>query len=94
MTRKIHVAARHHNLKLFTKYFDHVAKGLKKSEVRYNDRNYQIGDTITLHEGEYEDGRFIYSGRKVSAEISYIDNFGTQDGYVSLSLDKVGLLIV
>lgn len=84
----------HHNLKLFKKYFDPVAKGLKRSEVRYNDRRYQVGDTITLHEGEYEDGKFIYSGRKVSAEISYIDDFGTQDGYVSLSLDKVGLLIV
>lgn len=84
----------HHNLKAHKSQFHPINDGVMKSIVRHNDRNYQIGDTITLHEGEYEDGQFVYSGRKVSAEISYIDDFGTQDGYVSLSLDKVGLLIV
>ena len=84
----------HHNLKAHKSQFHPIDVGVMKSIVRHNDRDYQIGDTITLHEGEYEDGKFVYSGRKVSAEISYIDNFGTQERYVSLSLDKVGLLIV
>ena len=84
----------HHNLKAHKSQFNPIHAGVMKSIVRNNDRNYKIGDTITLHEGEYDNGQFIYSGRKVSGEISYIDNFGTQEGYVSLSLDKVGLLIV
>lgn len=84
----------HHNLKTHKSQFHPVEVGAMKSIVRYNDRNYQVGDTITLHEGEHNDGQFVYSGRKVSAEISYIDDFGTQEKYVSLSLDKVGMLII
>lgn len=84
----------HHDLKAHESQFDPVAEFRMKSIVRFNDRSYAIGDTITLHEGWLEDGQFIYTGRKVSAEISHIDDFGVQDGYVSLSLDKVGMLIV
>lgn len=84
----------HHDLKLFTKYFQPVVDGKKRSEVRINDRQYQIGDTVTLHEGQPGLGGFEYTGRTVSAMISYIDTFGCQPGYVNLSLDKVGMLIV
>ena len=84
----------HHTLKLFTEYFEPVASGKKKSEVRFNDRNFQVGDVVTLREGQYEDGEFIYTGRDVSARISYINDFGLQDGYVNLSLEDVGMLVV
>ena len=79
----------HHNLKLFTKYFQPVLDGRKKSEMRFNDRNYQVGDVITLHEGEPSLDGFQYTGRKVSACISYIDDYGCQYGYVNLSLMHV-----
>ena len=84
----------HHNLKLFTKYFQPVVDGKKRSEVRLNDRNYQIGDTITLHEGQQELEGFQYTGRTVSARISYIDDFGLDFGYVNLSLSDVGMLVI
>jgi len=84
----------HHDLKLVSKYYQHVVDGKKRSEVRLNDRNYQIGDTITLHEGWPGLNGFEYTGRTVSARISYIDDFGCQHGYVNLSLDNVGLLII
>ncbi len=84
----------HYNLKLFTKYFQPVVDGKKRSEVRINDRQYQIGDTVTLHEGQQELDGFKYTGRNVSARISYIDDFGLNSGYVNLSLRDVGLLIV
>ena len=84
----------HHDLKLFTKYFQSVVDGRKRSEVRYNDRNYHIGDTITLHEGQPGLHGFEYTGRTVSARISFIDDFGLNAGYVNLSIADVGLLII
>lgn len=84
----------HHDLKLFTKYFQPVVDGKKRSEVRLNDRHFEVGHTVTLHEGQQELNGFQYTGRKVSARISYICDFGCQPGYVNLSLDKVGMLIV
>lgn len=84
----------HHDLKISNKYFQAVCDGLKRSEVRYNDRNYQVGDTVTLHEGQLKLDGFAYTGRSVSARISYIDDFGCRHGYVSLSLSHVGMLIV
>lgn len=83
----------HHDLKSFSRNFEAVDSGKKKNECRYNDRNYQIGDTITLHDGQHEDGEFKYTGKTISARICYIDDFGCQQGYVNLSLEDVGLLI-
>jgi len=83
---------KHHNLKLFTKYFQHVVDGKKRSEIRFNDRQYEIGDVVTLHERQPGLDGFEYTGRSVSARISYIDDFGCQHGYVNLSLSDVGLL--
>ena len=42
------ITMKHHSLKLFTKYFQHVVDGNKRSELRHNDRDYQVGDIITL----------------------------------------------
>jgi len=84
----------HHDLKDVPRYYQHIVDGKKRSEVRLNDRQYKVGDTITLHEGWPGLNGFEYTGRTVSARISYIDDFGCQDGYVNLSLDDVGLLII
>ena len=84
----------HHDLKIFTKYFQAVVDGLKRSEVRLNDRNFQIGDTVTFKEGQPGLDGFEYTKRTVSAIISYIDDYGCDHGHVSLSLRNVGLLIV
>lgn len=84
----------HHNLKLFNRYFQDVVNCRKKSEVRFNDRDYKVGDTVTLKEGQLEAGEFVYSGREVSAQISFVDDFGVNDGYVSLSLSRVGMMII
>lgn len=85
---------RHHDLKIFNKHFDAVADGQKRSEVRYNDRGFEIGDTVTFKEGAPSLKGFQYTGRQISAKISYIDDFGCQPGYVNLSLAFVGLLRV
>lgn len=50
-----------HHLKTFPEYFNAVENGTKPFEVRKNDRNYQVGDT--LHLQEYSNG--AYTGREV-----------------------------
>ena len=86
----------HHDLKCVPKQFQPVHNKKMKAIVRENDRNYQIGDTVTLQEGwpGINKDNFDYTGKEVSARISHLDDFGCQHGYVNLSLDDVGMLIV
>lgn len=83
----------HHNLKVFTPNFQPIVTGVKRHDVRMNDRNFQAGDTVTLFEGEHSEGEFIKTGRSVSAIVSYVDSYGVQQGYVALSYSKVGMVI-
>ena len=87
----------HHDLKIFTDNYQPILQRKRRSEVRFNDRNFKCGDTVTLREGEpdaTEEGGFKYTGQEVSAIITFVDSFGCQEGYVSLSLGRVGLTIV
>lgn len=84
----------HHNLKVFTARFDPILHGLMTGENRRNDRKYQVGDTVTLREGEQDKDIFRATGRLVNARISAVDTFGCQEGYVNLSYGDLGLLIV
>lgn len=86
----------HHDLKCVPKQFQPVYDKKMKAIVRKNDRNYQIGDTVTLQEGwpAINKDKFEYTGREISARISNLDDFGCQHGYVNLSLYNVGLLVV
>ena len=85
---------KHHNLKLFKKYFQRMVDCDMRGQVRYNDRDYQIGDTITFHEGQQELTGYEYTGRTISARISYIDDFGCQHGHINISLSDIGLLVI
>lgn len=84
----------HHDLKITPTQFQPITNCTMRAMTRQNDRNYQIGDTITLHEGWPGLDGFEYTGRIISARVSYIDGFGCQQGFVSLSLADVGLLII
>lgn len=72
----------HHDLKTETKYYQAVESGIKKFELRKNDRNYKIGDIIYLHETV----NGIYTGRKLPPiEIKYIfqgGEYGLDPEYV------------
>ena len=75
---------KHHYLKIFPDYYDHVKSGDKTFEVRYNDRDYQVNDV--LHLQEFNNGE--YTGRELVKTISYIlDNTNyCKEGYVILAL--------
>lgn len=78
---------RRHRLKLAKMFFDAVDTGKKSFELRKNDRNYQIGDVLELH--EMSDGE--ETGRVTEKQVIYIlEGFkGLEEGYCILGLSEV-----
>lgn len=69
-----------HDLKIAPAYFDAVADGSKPFEVRFNDRNYKVGDTLLLREYVEEQGH--YTGRTLDRLVTYVldnKNFCKED---------------
>lgn len=72
-----------HELKTHPEYFQQVKAGNKTFECRFNDRNFQVGDSLNLL--EYNPSIKEYTGEKLTGLIiSYIlsDWEGLKDGYV------------
>lgn len=59
-----------HELKIHPAYFKAVRSGKKTFEVRYNDRNYKVGDVLKLREWDGEK----YTGRVLDVYVDYILN--------------------
>lgn len=81
-----------HILKTETPYFQNVLDGLKKFEVRQNDRDFRTGDILILN--EWEKGRSCdppgnYTGRKVWVTVKFIldDPRFVFPGYVVMSIE-------
>ena len=81
-----------HTLKIRPQFFDSVKNGIKTCEIRRNDRDFRVGDTLHLREwkpGTWEkDG---YTNRSCEAVITHIlthDELpeGIPDGFVALSI--------
>ena len=63
-----------HYLKTIQPYFSEIKKGTKTFELRYNDRNFKVGDEVYLKEYDTENDR--YSGEEIRCEITYVlENF-------------------
>lgn len=91
-----------HRLKIQPKYYEVVASGVKTFEVRKNDRDYKLLDTLYLREWEAttriveaEDGNLVrvasdeYTGREVHRTVTYIlqgGQWGIEEGYVVLGM--------
>jgi hypothetical protein len=76
-----------HYLKTLPEFFEAVFIGSKTFEIRYNDRNFQEGDTVILE--EYFKGTESYSGRKLARRITYVfygQGYGLEKDYVILSI--------
>jgi hypothetical protein len=77
---------KHHDLKLFDDNYQPIVEGRKRADIRLNDRDYQVDDTITYYSGHNTLTGFYYDGRIVDVVITHIDSvFGLLDGYVNLS---------
>lgn len=86
---------RTHILKTDPEVFEASLIGLKKYEIRFNDRDFQVGDMITLsetkHTGEeMKAGKdLIFTARTLCKTVSHILSgpiYGLADGWVILSL--------
>lgn len=61
-----------HELKIYPKYFEAILDGKKTFEIRKDDRDFQVGDSIVLKEWD----NIKYSGREIQAIIKYKRNAG------------------
>ena len=79
------MSRQHHRLKTLTNYYQDVEKGKKNFEVRFNDRNFKVGDILYLEE-------FVppstCTGRQIIKEVVYIldDQDFCKEGYVTIGL--------
>lgn len=73
-----------HKLKIKSEYFSAVINKTKTAEVRYNDRNYQVGDILILNE---IDSLGNFTGNNCVVIVTHVlnNNQYLQTGYVMLS---------
>ena len=78
-----------HDLKCVPPFFDDVLEGRKTFEIRKNDRDYRVGDTLILN--EYQPAVLAYLGRKVTRRIIYVADLSLVgiSGFVGLGIDVV-----
>jgi hypothetical protein len=50
-----------HVVKSWPQFYNAIVEGTRRHELRRNDRKYQVGDVLELH--EYEPARAAYTGR-------------------------------
>lgn len=75
-------------LKTLTQYFEEIIKGNKRAELRFNDRDFKVGD---IYELEEYDGK-TYTGRSVMVRITHIlEGFeGLAKGWCMFSFVTLG----
>jgi len=82
----------HHTLKTDPAVFADVLSGAKTFEIRFNDRDYQVGDVLQLQETEHDGADMksgaplIFTGREVTKTVSHIlTGYGLAEGWCCLS---------
>jgi hypothetical protein len=77
-----------HELKIHPQHYRAVLLGLKKVDIRLNDRNYQVGDLLILN--EFDPKTEKYTSFQVKRKVDYIirDVAGLAPNYVILQLLK------
>lgn len=83
MTDKITI----HELKTINPHFENLRCGVKKFEVRLNDRNFKVGDILTLREWENNKYTERFIRFKVILVLTHEDfPEGIKEGYCVISL--------
>lgn len=76
-----------HELKTWDEFMTDIATGKKPFEVRKNDRDFNVGDTLML---KGWDNHFAeYTGMFIEAEVTYIlkgGAWGIEDGYIVIGI--------
>ncbi|MGJ3665001.1 DUF3850 domain-containing protein [Klebsiella pneumoniae] len=75
-----------HDIKIYPEFFSAVCTGVKRAELRKNDRDYRVGDT--LHLMETPRGSCHQTGEFINVTITHIADIGEwMPGYVLLSVE-------
>jgi hypothetical protein len=96
--------AEHHILKCDSPFWGDVARGDKTFEIRKNDRNFRLGDTLCLRDWLPDRGLYRHevTGKQesiVHARVGYICYsgmsgwFGLKPGYVAMGLTDVRIAL-
>lgn len=78
-----------HALKTWPLFFKSVKDGTKQFELRKNDRQFKLGDTLLLQ--EYNPQEKKYTGEEWEGTIIYVfsdESFGLKKGYVLLGIKE------
>lgn len=84
-----------HHLKTWPPYFNAIQSTEKKFELREDDRNFQVGDTLVLREWDpnvYVACSGNYTGREIAALVTYIlrgESWGLAPNKCIMSIDVV-----
>lgn len=81
--------------KLWSEYYDRVASGKKKYELRLNDFEIAEGDTLVLREWDKE--KKEYTGREIVKQVTEVNRFKLEDIYAFNSkeeVDRLGIQII
>lgn len=73
-----------HELKIAPEYFKDVRTGLKKFEIRKNDRDFKVGDRLFLKEWN----NYHYTGKSINVVVTYITDYMQKSGYVVLGIEN------
>jgi hypothetical protein len=78
-----------HELKIHPEFYKDVLLGLKKVEIRLNDRNYQENDLLILN--EFDPKIEKYTGSQVKRKVDYVlkNIDGLNPDYVVLQISKL-----
>lgn len=89
---KINEVSRH-EIKCWSEYFWKIKSGLKNFELRFNDRDYQVGDILYIHEWDnFAEPMKRSTGNAVLKRISYMvtnSTLGLKEGYCILQLEDL-----
>lgn len=77
-----------HYLKCWPEYYKLIEAGIKKFEIRKDDRGFNVNDIVVLY--EYDPAKSEFTGNELMLRITYIlrsaPEFGLINGYCILSL--------
>jgi len=77
-----------HELKVWIDYYNDIENGSKKFELRYNDRDFKVGDKLRLR--EYDNIQNFYTDREVTKTVTYIlsdTQFGLKENWIVMGLE-------